>query len=75
MRVRSVRAPGSEGIDEYPFALAMVGVSLASGVAGKPPGPAHIDPVGGPVTGASESWGFDKGLGQDNGMAVGVLPV
>src|ERR1019366_2034924 len=48
----------------------VVAVELAASL-----GAACVDPVRGPVAGAVEPVCLDEGLGEDGGVAVGVLPV
>jgi hypothetical protein len=52
------------------------GLFFTSAVALPAPGSeAEHEPVGGPVTGAGEAFGVDKGLQPENRVIIEVLPV
>ena len=63
-----------KGVNQEPFGLAVVDIA-ATRTAGEALGPAHIDPVGGTVTGTGKPRGFHESLGQHDGMAIDRLPV
>ena len=61
-------------VKQEPFRLAVVHIATTR-TAGEALGPAHIDPVGGPVTGTGKPGGFHEGFRQHDGVPIDGLPV